>query len=320
MVKLSDRQIAWFVGEAAKGREGARVWAEKWGVSPRHLQRLAKRYRDPGVVPVLKANRRPKSKPLTAADRELIEAEFRVCHKGASVIHKRLAKQGHELPKMKIHAHMRLAGLTQPNPRKQRKRSRVRYEREHSGSLLHSDYHRTSQDHPYVILWLDDASRRVLSGGEFPEETAQHAIETLQEALRVAALSNCVIRDVNTDRGSQFYANKQVGKNAGESQFQAFLATQAIHHAVSRANNPQTNGKLERLWHEYDKHRWRYANLAEWIACNNDQLHTTLWTELYETPDEAWQRKLPPESLLGLHLRQVEENLTQTRQVTPLAT
>ena len=320
MVKLTDRQIAWFVREAAGGREGAKTWAAKWGVSPRHLQRLAKRFRDTKEVPTLNPNRRPKSRPLSAADKVLIESEFRACHKGASVIHRRLAKQGHVLPKMKIHAFMRSAGLTQPNPRKQRKRSRVRYEREHSGSLLHTDWHRTSLEHPYVILYLDDASRRILSGGESPAETAEASIALLKAAIREAGKSNCVIREVNSDRGPQFYANQQAGKTVGTSQFQAFLARQGIRHVVSRASNPQTNGKLERLWHEYDKHRWRYSTLAEWIAYNNDQLHTALWTELYETPDEAWQRKLPPESLLGLHLCQVEKILTEPSEANPLAT
>lgn len=235
-----------------QGAGGARVWAETWGVSARHLQRLAKRFRDSGVVPTLKANRRPKSRPLSPADKLVIDAEFAACRKGATAIHKRLQKRGVLLPKMKIHAYMRAAGLTKPNPRKQRKRSRVRYEREYSGSLVHTDWHRTSLAHPVVILYLDDASRRVLSGGEYPSETAEASIAMLQAAIVQADRSNCVIREINSDRGPQFFANEQAGKSVGTSQFQAFLARQGIRHVVSRVNNPQTNGKLERLWHEYD--------------------------------------------------------------------
>src|SRR3989344_5988712 len=41
----------------------------------------------------------------------------------------------------------------------------------------------------------------------------------------------------------------------------------------SVVKNPQTNGKLERLWHEYDKHRWRFRSLKEWIDWYNDRLH-----------------------------------------------
>lgn len=66
------------------------------------------------------------------------------------------------------------------------------------------------------------------------------------------------------------------------------------------------NGKLERLWYEYDKQRWRFPSLQAFVEWNNDQIHDSLWTEVYETPREAFQRKLPTELLLGLHLRQVE--------------
>ena len=39
------------------------------------------------------------------------------------------------------------------------------YELEHSGSLLHGDYHRTSPDHPIVILREDDDSRMIIPRG-----------------------------------------------------------------------------------------------------------------------------------------------------------
>ena len=59
---------------------------------------------------------------------------------------------------------------------------------------------------------------------------------------------------MNTERGSQFYANK-----GGKSQFQKYLEDLGIKHVVSRKNNPQTNGKVERFWLEYAHHRWRFS-------------------------------------------------------------
>jgi putative transposase len=37
------------------------------------------------------------------------------------------------------------------------------------------------------------------------------------------------------------------GADPGLGRFQRCLAEHGIHHAVSRVNNPQTNGKAERL-------------------------------------------------------------------------
>lgn len=172
--------------------------------------------------------------------------------------------------------------------------------------MLHGDYHRTSDRHPYVILWEDDARRKILAGGEFPESTAQHAIETLHKAIQEAASWGLTIEQVNTDRGTEFFVNRREGVRPSENQFQRFLREQGFRHVVSRVNNPQTNGKLERFWLEYDRHRWRFATLEEFIAWANDQLHDALWVEMFETPEKAFQRKLPPEVLVGLFMRQVE--------------
>ena len=101
-----------------------------------------------------------------------------------------------------------------------------------------------------------------------------------------------------------FYASPRFGAGPGLGRFQQFLAEHGIRHVVSRVNNPQTNGKAERLWLEYDKLRWRFPTLKEWIAWKNDEVHGALWA--LETPSEAFQRKLPPETLLGLHLERVE--------------
>ena len=58
--------------------------------------------------------------------------------------------------------------------------------------------------------------------------------------------------------------------------------------------------KEERFWYEYDKHRWRFDSLNEFIDWYNDLIHGALWIEIGETPKKAFERKMPPESILGL--------------------
>ena len=306
MTKLTDRRIAYLVQQSQNHWDGDTLpqMAGRWGVTRRRLRQLLLRWRRTGVVPRLNPNRRPKGPPLTDAQQQLIAAEWHRSPRGSTQIWKVLARQGVRLPHQKVYLYLRAQGWAVPNPRKQRPRRRCRYEREHSGSLLHADYHRTSDTHPHCILWLDDASRMILSGGEFSQATSDHAIETLTEALTVAKRWNLTVREVNTDRGCQFYANPRQGADPGLGRFQEFLLRQGIRHVVSRVNNPETNGKAERLWLEYDKLRWRFATLSEWIEWKNDEVHGALWA--LETPREAFQRKLPPESLLGLHMRAIE--------------
>jgi transposase InsO family protein len=58
--------------------------------------------------------------------------------------------------------------------------------------------------------------------------------------------------EVNTDRRAQFYANR----SRGPSSFESSLAENDMVYIPSRRNSPQTNGKVERLWLEYDRHRF----------------------------------------------------------------
>lgn len=310
MTKLTDREITYLIhqvkGDWNYPKETVGQMAARWGVTKRRLRQLLQTYRNTGAVPRLNLKRRPPGPPLTSEEKRLIEEEWKQAHRGATKVYKALLKRGVKIPKMKIYRFLKSSGRVIPNPRKQRQRSRCRYERKHSGSLLHTDYHQTSENHPHVLLYEDDASRNVLAGGEFAEETTEHAVEVLEEALKEAESWDLTIEAVNTDRGSQFYCSEREGAVRGESGFERFLREKGVRHIVSRVKNPQTNGKLERLWAEYDRHRWRFATLPEFIRWYNDQIHDALG--YLETPKEAFQRKLPAETLLGLHLRLVEKS------------
>ena len=121
------------------------------------------------------------------------------------------------------------------------------------------------------------------------------SIETFRHAQAVASRYSSTIREVNTDRGSEFYSNHPDSM----SRFQEYLEAEGIKHVPSRKSNPQTNGKLDRCWLEYDRHRWRFGSIEEFIAWYNARLHGALLVDIGECPGEAVYRKLQPESLLG---------------------
>ena len=187
--------------------------------------------------------------------------------------------------------------LTIPDIKKQKQRKRYRYERKHSGSLIHGDWHRSSESHPHVIVWMDDASRYALSGEEFKEATSEHSIETFKTAQSIASELNILIREVNTDRGTQFYSNK----NEGTCEFEKYLDLSPLNTFL-RGGIIQTNRKLERFWYEYDKHRWRFNSLKEFLEWYNSRIHCSLDYRNGETPGMAFIRKMPPAAILGLFL------------------
>jgi putative transposase len=306
VTKLTDARIGWAVRAVENGKETTASAGRVYGVSQRRIQQLVKQHQDTGVMPKLNPQRRPKGAALTQEEKTHIDRVWERTRWNSHLLYQELRKESIRIPKHKIHAYLTATDRNRPNPRKQKKRSRCRYERDHSGTLLHADWHQTSQNHPHCILWIDDASRKILGGAEFPEQNAEHTIATCQQALDRAEGWNLTVQQINTDRGPEFYANEVEGKRPGLSQFERFLEERGIRHIPSRTNNPQTNGKVERLWLEYDRHRWRFHTLEEWIGWKNQRVHGSLWVEIYETPEEAWQRKLPPESSLGLFLQLVE--------------
>ena len=313
VVKLNQEQIALICREAARGWASTRpiTLAKRYGVTTRHIRRLAQRQRETGQVPQLNPNRRPRSAPLTSDEKDAIDAAREKTMRGARKAWIELRRQGIRIPKHKVHAHFKAKRYSKPNPRKQKKRKRCRYERQHSGSLIHGDWHQTTEAHPYVIAWQDDASRKVLAAGEFDAISTDNSILTLDLARKSAALYGLDIQQANTDQGSEFFNVPRKNQKRKPGRFTRHLAANGIEHVPSRRNNPQTNGKLERFWYEYDRHRWRFDTLEEFLCWNNDQVHDELWIDdklgIYEVPDEAFERKLPPETLLLLHHRLVTE-------------
>jgi transposase InsO family protein len=300
VTRLDDRKIAFICRHVVDLKDWTiGQMAAQYGVTKTRVRQLANEYKRTGQIPRLNPSRRPKGPPLKAEEKALIDQAWEEKRFGARLLYQELRRRGHRIPLNKIHKYLRETGRTIPNPKKQKKRKRCRYERDHSFSLAHGDWHRTTENHPYAIVWLDDASRLALAGGEFTENTMDHSLETFQMAELVAREYNSWIREVNTDRGSEFYTSHPDSL----SRFQQYLLERGIRYIPSRKSNPQTNGKLERFWYEYDKHRWRYPGMAEFMAWYNDRLHGALWLDLGECPKEAVIRKLQPESLLGFFMR-----------------
>src|SRR5208337_3732844 len=65
--------------------------------------------------------------------------------------------------------------------KQKRRKPWIRYERAHSLSLVHTDWHHC-ENGKYLCAVLDDASRKILAAGEFDNETTENAIAILKKA------------------------------------------------------------------------------------------------------------------------------------------
>jgi putative transposase len=308
MVKLTDKKIKWAVKQVINKGERTAVVAAIYGVSARRIQQLAMSYRETGEYPVLDRKRRPRT-PLSDEEKRIIERAYNESFLGARLLRYHIQKHyKRSISHNKIHQHLLAVGLAKPNPRKQKKRKRCRYEREHSLSLVHADW--LDYDGVQVIAFEDDAARKILSIGEFAHATADNAIAVLQRAEEVARTYRSHILEVNTDQGSQFYASGGEKKRQGVSRFEEYLNARSINHIPSKRNNPQTNGKIERWFQEYRRHRWRFDGAYAFAEWYNNRIHGALDLECGETPNEAFVRKLGSGSILGMFLEWNEREVS----------
>ena len=291
MVKLTDKKIRWIVKQIVDHGKDTEVIAKTQGISRRRVQQLAKFYKETKKYPVLTMSRRPKTF-LSDEQKQIIDKAFNESFLGAHLPRYYIKQEyGMTLPKNKIHHYLLSKKYSQPNPNKQKKRKRCRYERAHILSLVHADW--CEYKDMKMIAYLDDASRMILSIGEYEHATGENTIKTLKHAQQEASLYHAWIHEINTDRGSQFYANAGEKKKKGQSQFETYLTQQGIRH---------TNGKIERWIQEYKKHRHRFNTAEEFKEGYNHRLHGALQLEWGETPHEAFLRKMHPELLLGLFM------------------
>jgi len=170
------------------------------------------------------------------------------------------------------------------------------------------DWHESKINGKWVVVWIDDASRNILAGDEYNHANTKNSLIIVDRAMSVANKKcSAVLRELNTDRGPQFYNNKYNNDGTRQkSEFELEVKKRSIKHILSRKNHPQTNGKNERWFRTYEEKRGKFKTFQEFIKWYNNMIHLGLSRTEGITPNEAMLSKLQPESMLGLFWRRFE--------------
>ena len=266
--------------------------AERYGITQSRVYQLIDEYKKTGYYPRIK-KRGPKTTQVPDSVRKQIIAAKNQTELGSARIAQYLRiKRGIHIGNMKVHAILLEEGLTEEDKSKSNRRKPwVRYEREHSLSATHMDWYACDDGITHVCVVIDDASRMILSGGEFPAQTAEYSIQLLKEAYEKYQ-HICPIREVITDHGTQFYAVKRDKFGEADHSFERFCDEYGIKRIYARVKYPQTNGKMERWFQTYAKYRQKHASFQDFIEWYNQKRpHQSLNTEIMETPEMAFYRK-----------------------------
>jgi len=296
MKKLNQKKIRWIIRWKENGKSvNDLALAQK--VTKRRIKQLWAEYKRTGKIPILnKTGRKPK--PIPEDYKKIIEETYNEYCIGPLALEKVIQRKYKlHIPHNKIYKYMLNNNLIIENLKKKKQRKWVRYERKHSLSLVHTDW--CEYKDKQIIAFLDDASRMILSCMEFNEATTKNAIIALNKAIEFTKPYGN-IRQLITDHGTQFTADKRDKKGRAKHTFEQYLKKIDIELIHSKVKHPQTNGKIERWFSTYQKHRYRFDNLEDFVDWyNNKKPHMSLRFNKAETPSEAFIRKMKTEIWLG---------------------
>lgn len=288
MTKLNKRKIEWIIKEIEK--QELSIWqiAKLQKITARRVRQLRESYRKTGKIPELKQAKR-KEIVYDEEEVKIIKEAKQIYKLGATSLEMIVDKKyNRHIPHNRIHKILLKERLAKKEPAKSKRRKWVRFERKHSNSMWHTDWTQLENGN-WLITFEDDASRKVISYGEFKEATTENSVSVLKKGIQKHEKP----REILTGRDSQFYTSKAKGRRQGKTQFQLFLQEQGIKHIVGRVNHPQTNGKQERLFGTVKRHYNEFRSLDELINWYNDiRPNMSLDWDNLETPSQAFIRKM----------------------------
>ena len=284
MRKLNRRKIRWIVREMDKEELSVYWIAKIQGITPQWVRRIYKMYNENGQYPYPKKPGR-KPKPITIEEREnVLQTKKEHPVAGAVTIEKILDEKGVHMPHNRIHKILKQEGLAIDEPKKQRRRKWIRYERRYSNILWHADWF--ENDGEQIVVFEDDASRFITGFGVFGNATAKNAVDALEQAISKYGTP----KQLMTDHGIQFTSiERESCTHPKPNAFQRALLHHGIKHIKARVKHPQSNGKVEKAIHTIQLLRNHFNNWEETIEYYNfKRPHSSLENGRLRVPYQAF--------------------------------
>jgi len=254
------------------------------GVTPQWVRRIYKMYHETGQYPYPKKPGR-KPKPITIEERGIV-LQTRKEHPvvGAVTIEKILDEKGVHMPHNRIHKILKQEGLAIDEPKKQKRRKWIRYERRYSNILWHADWFENKDEQ--IIIFEDDASRFITGFGVFGNATSKNAVLVFEQAISNYGAP----KQLMTDHGIQFTSiPRESCPDPRPNVFQEILSKYFVKHIKARVKHPQSNGKVEKAIHTIQVLRNHFPSWEETIGYYNfKRPHSSLENGCLRTPYQAF--------------------------------
>ncbi|MHB1867379.1 MAG: DDE-type integrase/transposase/recombinase [Nitrososphaerales archaeon] len=288
--KLDASKIAYLIRASEERNESCSNIALQLGVTRRRVEQILAEHRKSGCAPLLGKPGR-KSIPITSEETSLVIDAYQRYRTNALYLERMIEhdKDIH-INHNKIHKVLLMNQLAGRSRKKWIRRKWVRYEREHSNSLWHTDWHEI-KDPRWKGKWLtayeDDASRFITAFGIHETLTSEYSVAALESAIKEHGKPASIL----SDHGTTFYSMESERREKGMTEFEKCLLKHKIRFILGRVNHPQTNGKIEKFFDIFEnKIKW-FSSIPEFMKWYNEvRPHGALDLR---TPVEAYYEKMP---------------------------
>jgi hypothetical protein len=147
----------------------------------------------------------------------------------------------------------------------------------------------------YLVAFLDDRSRYVVSFGLHVSQTAEIVLEALADGISKYGRP----KEVLTDQGRQYCSWR------GVSMFGKRLKAEGIEHVKARPQHPQTVGKCERFWKTLQDELWARVILRD-LEDARERLRHFVAHYNFQRPHQGLEGMTPADRFFGVE-RAVEE-------------
>ena len=255
------------------------------GISIRRVNQVWKQYLLTEHIPEIGKNNGRPIKPIEDWEIQMVKQSYEKYRVSASTLEK-IIERDHKkhISHRRIHKILLDSGYAKKKDKRDiRKKEWIRYERRHSLTAVHIDWHCINESN-WAFGVEDDASRKILALVECCNATTDKSIEGMEDAFKHGPIKQCI-----SDHGTQFIKNIA----DGSSRFKEYLQLKNIQQILCRIKHPQSNGKIEKWFDTYSKHRKAFKTKEEFLYWYNEvRPHRSLNFEVLETPQQAFIRKM----------------------------
>lgn len=250
--------------------------AKMFNVTPRRVQQILKE-------DVSGENARRKFSSLTQEEAKEIENLWVNYKIGSRTIYYLMKSKGRNVSYYQIYNFMRNHNMIRS------KRSSFENGRsqmhEEPLSTIYMDYHQTAMDHPYAVVCVDMATKKILSIVESRKITKEIVQSLVDSMSNFTKDNNLSVKNMHLRSGvlSILY---------GATDLRYHMKKVGVENVEADKHGNRVHLALSRLWQNYDKFRWTFGSAESFMYWYNNRPIINRVDNRVTTPNEIMERYL----------------------------